>query len=177
MAQWPSVDVRHAWDTGEMNVFAPLRTIRLQLVPITPEVARRIAANDVAGLHCGEGWPHEHTKDGVTLALTHGQPAGWLVCFGGLVIGDCGTHAPVDSGGGVEIGYGLAAPYRGRGFGSEVVAAMSDWLLDRPGMSLVRARTSPGNIASRRVLEKAGFVAVRAGDDEVLYERRPDGTG
>lgn len=165
------------WDTGPMDSFAPLRTARLDLEPITTEVARSIAAGHVARLRPAEGWPHEHTKHGVAMALKHGQPAGWLVRSDGLVIGDCGIHRPVDSDGSVEIGYGLAGPSRGLGFGTELVAAISHWLLAQPDVVVVRATTSPANLASRRVLEKAGFAAVRSTDDEVFYELRDDARG
>lgn len=152
--------------------FDPLRTSRLHLEPITAQVALSIAAGDVAGLDPGDGWPHANTKNGVAMALEHGQPAGWLVRWEGQVIGDCGIHAPADDDGCVEIGYGLAGPYRGRGFGTELVVAISDWLLARRDVSTVLASTSATNFASRRVLEKAGFTMVGATEDETVYRRR-----
>lgn len=155
-----------------MDAFAPLQTARLKLEPITAEVARSIAVGDVAELQPADGWPHEHTKNGIDMALRHGHPAGWLVRFEGRVIGDCGIHAPVDDNGSLEIGYGLAAPYRGRGFGTEVATVISGWLLSQPGVSVVRATTLPANVASQRVLEKAGFSVVRSGDAEIAYELR-----
>ncbi len=152
--------------------FEPLQTSRLHLEPITDDVARSIASGDVADLGAADGWPQEGTRNGVTLALEHGHPPGWLVRSAAGVIGDCGIRAPVDDAGCVEIGYGLAGPYRGQGFGTEVVIAISDWLLGQPSVSAVRARTLPSNAGSRRVLEKAGFTVVGTADDEILYERR-----
>ena len=65
-----------------------------------------------------------------------GEALSWLVVADGAVIGDCGLHGgpygPVDDAGRVEIGYGLAAPSRGQGYGSEVVAAITGWLLAQP---------------------------------------------
>lgn len=152
--------------------FDPLQTSRLRLEPITAEVARLIASGDVADLAAAEGWPQAGTKNGVTLAMEHGHPAGWLVRCSGRVIGDCGIHAPVDDAGCVEIGYGLAETYRGQGFGTEVVLAISDWLLSQPIVSTVRARTQPSNAASCRVLEKAGFTVVDAREEESIYDRQ-----
>jgi RimJ/RimL family protein N-acetyltransferase len=134
--------------------FEPLQTSRLHLEPITGEVARSIASGDTAGLGAADGWTQEGTLHGVTLALEQAHPAGWLVRSAGRVIGDCGIGAPVDDAGCVEMGYGLAGPYRGQGLGTEVVMAISDWLLRQPSVSTVRARTLPSNAASRRVLEK-----------------------
>ncbi len=139
-------------------------------------VARLIAAGDVDDLAPAEGWPQPGTKNGVSHALEHGRPAGWLVRLDGRVIGDCGTKGPVDDCGGVEIGYGLARPCWGQGFGTEVVEAISDWLLAQPGVTAVRANTVPTNIASRRVLEKAGFVNVGGDEREILYERARGGS-
>jgi RimJ/RimL family protein N-acetyltransferase len=103
-------------------------------------------------------------------AIGSGHAAGWLVTLDGRIIGDCGTHGPADASGTVEIGYGLAAPYRGQGLGTEVVAAISDWLLSRPGVAKVRAAIVPTNVASRRVLEKCGFERVTSRDGEDVYE-------
>lgn len=85
-----------------------------------------------------------------------------------IVIGDCGTHGPADNEGAIEIGYGLAARYRGQGFGTELVAALTRWLLAQPGIRRVRARTHVGNLASRRVLEKAGFRQVSLTGAEIV---------
>ena len=68
------------------------------------------------------------------MAVKTGHPPGWLVTVGGAVIGDIGTHGPVDEAGSVEIGYGLAGPSRGQGYGSEAVAAVTEWLLSQPGV-------------------------------------------
>ena len=153
--------------------FEPLQTSRLSLEPISAEVARSITSGDVERLGPADGWPQSGTKNGIALAMEHGHPPGWLVRYCGHVIGDCGIRAPVDDAGCVEIGYGLASSYRGQGFGSEVVEAVSAWLLTQPDVSMVRASTLPSNTASRRVLEKAGFVFVRSTGEECVYERRP----
>ena len=69
------------------------------------------------------------------------------LCFKGLH--DDGT---------AEIGYGISEEYRGRGYATEAVDAMVSWALRRPGVRRVEAETEPDNKASRRVLEKCGFV-------------------
>ena len=99
-----------------------------------------------------------------------GYPPGWLITVDGAVIGDCGTHGPVDEAGRVEIGYGLAAPSRGQGYGSEAVATVTEWLLSQPGVRQVRAHTLTSNAPSRRVLEKAGFTYVGLDEGEALYQ-------
>ena len=154
----------------------PLRTARLRLEPVTTETARAILAGDLsgltaAGLAAADGWPHEDTADGLAMAVKAGYPPGWLITAGGTVIGDCGTHGPVDAAGCVEIGYGLAAPCRGQGYGSEAVAAVTEWLLSQPEVRQVQAHTLTSNVPSRRVLEKAGFRYVGLDEGEALYQR------
>jgi RimJ/RimL family protein N-acetyltransferase len=157
-----------------IDTFEPLSTDRLRLEPITPLVARLIASGNVGGLDVAEGWPQPGTRNGVAHAIEHGHPAGWLVLQAGRVIGDCGIKGPVDDAGGVEIGYGLASPSWGQGLGTEVVVAISDWLLAQPGVTTVRATTSLTNTASRRVLEKAGFTIVGMTEEEARYQRQSE---
>jgi RimJ/RimL family protein N-acetyltransferase len=156
---------------------APLRTARLRLEPVTIETARAILAGDLSGLTVADGWPHEDTADGLAMAAKGGRPPSWLILADGMVIGDCGLHGPVDEDGGVEIGYGLAAPWRGQGYGSEAVAAITEWLLGQPEVRQIRARTLISNAPSRRVLEKAGFQFTGLDDGEAVYQLMAAGAG
>jgi RimJ/RimL family protein N-acetyltransferase len=150
--------------------FERLVTERLVLEPIAPEVAEAVVAGDLSGLRVGDGWPHADTVDGIGMAVRHGHAPGWFVTLDGEIIGDCGTHAPPDEAGDVEIGYGLAAPYRGRGYGNELVVAASAWLLRRPGVRRVVAReVLADHVPSRRALERAGFVLEREERGLVWY--------
>jgi RimJ/RimL family protein N-acetyltransferase len=87
------------------------------------------------------------------------------------VVGDCGWYGPPGPDGDVEIGYGLAAPYRGRGIGSAAVTALLDWLATQPGVARVVAETDATNTASRRLLERLGFVLAETGETTVRYAR------
>jgi len=57
----------------------------------------------------------------------------------------------------VEIGYWLIPRARGRGFGSRAVGLLARWALTEAALARVEALVVPDNIASQRVLEKAGF--------------------
>lgn len=96
----------------------------------------------------------------------------WLVRLDGSVIGECGTVGGLGDGGEVEIGYGLAAEHRGRGYGNELVAALSRWLIAQPDVRYVVARSLAGNVASRRALENAGFVLQREEGGATHYALR-----
>jgi RimJ/RimL family protein N-acetyltransferase len=154
--------------------FERLVTERLVLEPVSVEAARAVVAGDLSSLRVGEGWPHEDTVDGLGMAVEHGQPAGWFVMLDGEVIGDCGTHGPPDEEGDVELGFGLAAPYRGHGYGRELTAAASAWLLAQPGVRRVVARgVLADNVPSRRALERAGFRVERESEGLVWYALGP----
>ena len=58
----------------------------------------------------------------------------------------------------VEVGYGLREGCCGKGYMTEAVRAMAEWAVAQPGVTRVEAETEAGNGASRRVLERAGFV-------------------
>ncbi|MHB1533129.1 MAG: GNAT family N-acetyltransferase [Acidimicrobiales bacterium] len=137
--------------------FREIATARLRLVPFDETTARAVLGGNLTGVRAAEGWPQEGTANGLTMALEHDEPPGWMITLGGKVIGDCGTKGSADGAGMVEIGYGLAAPFRGQGYGTEAVGGMAEWLLSQSGTVIVRASTLADNAASRRVLEKNGF--------------------
>ena len=57
----------------------------------------------------------------------------------------------------LEIFYYLLPSERGRGYGTEAIMIMVDYLFLSRDLMRVQATTDPSNIASQRVLEKAGF--------------------
>jgi [ribosomal protein S5]-alanine N-acetyltransferase len=67
---------------------------------------------------------------------------------------------PFDPGWGVEVGYYFHPSAWGKGYGSELVKACTDAADRVLALPEVRAFAHPENIASRRVLEKAGFEVV-----------------
>jgi len=74
-----------------------------------------------------------------------------------------------------EIGYGVRADARGRGYATEALAAVARWALTEGGLQRAWLSTIGENIASQRVAEKAGFhhegVLRRAGlEDDGLHD-------
>jgi len=57
----------------------------------------------------------------------------------------------------LEIGYSLVPSERGKGYGTEAVGIMVDFLFLSKSIERVQACTDARNVASQRVLEKAGF--------------------
>ena len=95
-------------------------------------------------------------------SLAHQEDWGWYALW--MIVRKDGAHignlsfkgAPVD--GEVEIGYGIAEEFRGLGYATEALETILEWAFDQPGVSKIAAETEPDNIASRRVLEKCGFL-------------------
>jgi RimJ/RimL family protein N-acetyltransferase len=162
--------------TGDVIVESEI----LRLVRMSVDQATALTAAEPIGPRYGEGWPHTDTLDGVRMALLAGDPAAlpWLVLWreaasdGEYVIGDIGCKGAPTADGEVEIGYGLAAPYRGRGIGTRVVRAFVRWLSDQPDVLIITAETDADNRASRLVLERVGFALVRLEDSAAWYELR-----
>ena len=76
----------------------------------------------------------------------------------GLVVGGIGFFGPpLDAE--VEIGYGIVPSRQGRGYATEAVLAMIAMAWADARVRTVVAGTDPGNVASQRVLGKAGFSA------------------
>ena len=153
-------------------MWSPIAAGSLILRPVSQAEAAALAAGDFTAVSTGDGWPHDDSLDGLRL-VADGQGRAWLVVLDGVVIGDCGTHGAAGPGVTVEIGYGLAAPYRGRGHGRQVVSALTRWLLDELGAAEVIAHTDVGNIPSRRALKRAGFHLTGEQDGQCRYEVSP----
>lgn len=64
----------------------------------------------------------------------------------------------IDSDGIVEIGYGIMEQYQEHGYATEAVKAISNWAFQEPKISSIEAEIDSKNIASKKVLEKCGFV-------------------
>jgi RimJ/RimL family protein N-acetyltransferase len=152
-----------------MNAADRIETPSLVLERLDPATARAILDGDLSGVRAGDGWPHDDTFDGLRMAVEQGAPLGWLVLLDGVVIGDCGTHGPADEQGDVEIGYGLAAPFRGRGYGTELVRGLATWQVAQPGVRRVTAGVEAENVPSWRALERAGFTCLSEEDGKRFY--------
>jgi len=117
-----------------------------------PEVMRYVRAPDTAeqsaaklealleeqAAHPGLGVKPAELRDG-------GAVIGWFVL----------TH--LDGGPEVELGYRLFPEHWGRGLATEGARALAEHAFEEVGLSRLVAVARPDNLASVRVLEKAGF--------------------
>ena len=73
------------------------------------------------------------------------------------------VSAQVEEPGEVEFGYTIGPAYAGRGYATEMVAAMIDAVFNLTEARALVANSRTINPASRRVLEKCGFVFTGTG--------------
>lgn len=82
----------------------------------------------------------------------------WIITLAadGTPVGSCGLFKRSD-GGDVEIGYALAAEFRGRGYMLEAAKALLEHVRNAFGLTRVAAVVRPENAASIRVLQQLGM--------------------
>lgn len=88
---------------------------------------------------------------------------GWLdlaIDLDGTVIGRIQTFVPAGRRlppGTFEVGIGLDAHVRGKGYGREALALLTDWLFGHAAAQVVEAPTDPGNAPMRAVFGHVGW--------------------
>jgi tRNA (cmo5U34)-methyltransferase len=90
----------------------------------------------------------------------HTGPVVWAVTLKetGELIGHAGVGPKEELGGEVELGYAISMSHAGRGLATEAAKAAVWWAFERGGLDYLAAIVLPENAASRRVLDKLGFV-------------------
>ena len=92
----------------------------------------------------------------------------------GELIGDAGISEVEGKPGETEIGYCIGQKYRGKGYATELLRAISDYVVSRFGIGVIWGRVVSGNEASMKVLAKSGYQFVRK---EFGAEDDPYGNG
>ena len=135
-----------------------------------------------------KNWPPDLTED--VLAFTARKltadpaNAGWYSWYMVLaeeppeisqVIGICGFKGRPKGDGVAEIGYSVLHQHRKKGYATEAVGRLLQWVFDQDGVRKIIAETYPDLRASVRVMEKNGFLFVGPGSEEgvVRYSKSP----
>ena len=157
-----------------------IRTERLELRALDDDGARAVLRGHPSdGVPWAEGYPLPSTLEAAAHVLERGPDAGRSHPFASFqiirrdepyVIGDCGFGAPPDSDGAVEIRWQLVARLHGRGLESEALEALIGFAFTRDEVVCVRASAAVGDFGSRRVLERAGMMAVGEDAERVYFE-------
>ena len=105
--------------------------------------------------------PHPYGPEDAAAFFAHhrNRPDDALILFierAGELIGGIG----IEKG---ELGYWLAEPHWGKGYGSEAARAVTDHAFEALGRDMMAASYLSGNAASRRILAGLGFVETGPG--------------
>jgi ribosomal-protein-alanine N-acetyltransferase len=92
----------------------------------------------------------------------------------GELIGDTGVNEVEGKPGQVEVGYGICKKYSGKGYATELLKAVTGFIVETFGIDVLYGRVMHGNSASVRVLEKNGYEFV---EEEFDAEDDPCGNG
>jgi [ribosomal protein S5]-alanine N-acetyltransferase len=152
-----------------------ITTERLELRPFTVESATATASGEQADLAWAAGFPRDDDRDAARMFLQapHEVFGGRFIIDtrAGVAVGTIGFLGPPDPDGVLTVGYGLVPQARGQGYATEALRALVEYALVQPGVVRVVADTDVSNVASHRVLEKAGFRRTHSTQDVHWYAR------
>jgi len=149
-----------------------LNTARLTLIPLTSqEMALLLQGMEhleqALGLTPSGFTPDTHTLEAMESlrqkALTRPGDllflTSWQIILRehNIAIGSVCFMGPPNEQQEAEIGYGLYPAFRGKGYMTEAICAITDWALRQTGVSGILAKTDTENVASKNVLRRAGF--------------------
>ena len=91
------------------------------------------------------------------------------------IVGSTGFHDFPDENGMIEIGYSIMEEVQRQGYGMELLMGAWKWILDFPGVKILRYTVSPTNVVSMHIIKKLGFALVGEQMDEedgleLIYE-------
>jgi ribosomal-protein-alanine N-acetyltransferase len=161
-----------------------IETPQLRLVPCTVTTAQAAMADRAAlevllGVRVPDDWPAEDLRDFLPIygQIVDAQAArqGWgiwlmLGSAKRALVGDIGFKGPPDDLHTVEIGYSVLPAFQGCGYATEAVQALVAWGFAQPGVGRIVANCRFDNVASIRVLEKAGMRQTGRDRDDLTWE-------
>ena len=122
----------------------------------------RFADNKKIADNLTDAFPHPYTREkGIAFihnAMEADPPSIFAIEVNGIPCGAIGIHVQTDvRRKNAEMGYWLAEPYWGKGIMPAVVRQMVDYAFRTFDIVRIFARPYSANLASQRVLEKAGL--------------------
>ena len=83
------------------------------------------------------------------------------------MVGDLCIYGEMNAAGEIEIGYGTYDEFQKKGFMTEIVKGIIDWVSTQVEVKSIIASTDKSNVASFTVLEKNNFVKI--GETATLF--------
>ena len=162
-----------------------LVTERLRLVPITLEAIEAVLDHDkpraetLVGATFPRAWPNDAlVAQGFPFSREALRAAPHVRLWGDsliilkdapMVVGSVVFHGhPGD--GVAEVAYGIAEPWRRKGFAIEATLAAIEWALGEDGITAVQATTFPWHAASLGVIKRLGMEPVGTREHDTLGE-------
>jgi RimJ/RimL family protein N-acetyltransferase len=155
-------------------------------------ILRRFRADDIAtfvryradpAIDRFQSWENFSAADGkaffASMSRQHPDtPGEWFqfaieLAATAAMIGDCALHARADSPREVEIGFTLALANHGKGYATEAVACLLDYIFGSLDKQRAIAITDARNAASIAVLERLGFARDPAPRRPVIFKGKP----
>lgn len=149
-----------------------IETERLNIIALTPEQLE-LWTDDIAELERQLGCSYKaEPMEGLFREIVCGQvekakkdPVNylwhtfWFIVSKSdrCVVGSIDFKDVPDSGGEVEIGYGLGREFEHNGYMTETVQAFCDWALHQDGVRHVIAETDTDGVSSQKILMRCGF--------------------
>ena len=98
----------------------------------------------------------------------------WKICYknSNNFIGYCGFWEINYQHFKTEIGYGLNPLFQAKGFMTEALSSMTNYMFSEMNIHHIKADIDPLNISSRRVLEKVGFYRIGLAKENYFYNGR-----
>ncbi|MUV12638.1 GNAT family N-acetyltransferase [Noviluteimonas gilva] len=140
------------------------RRIRLR-APVADDVAPVFALfSDPDTMRHWPRAPMRHTDEAAAYIaecaghFEGGRRIDWIVALphADTAIGTC-TLYDIEAGRGASIGYALLPAHRGRGLATDAVLTATAWAFRTLALERVEATVEPDNLASQRLLARAGF--------------------
>ncbi len=164
----------------EVHGTAELRTGRLVLRRYRPEDAAALYRNlgSDPAMYQYSGWnPYatlemaQETVNRFIESYRDEHTYSWVIDVDDVIFGTIGAYDYEDDR--IEVGFSIIRACWGRGYATEALKAVLEYLTENEGISCVTAWCAAENVGSRRVLEKSGMKLVRAAhDDLVVGEKR-----
>lgn len=87
-----------------------------------------------------------------------GEDYSWMIEVDSCPVGMIGAYDYNEKENSIEIGYSIFQDYWQKGYASLVVQMVCEYLMEEEGITLLKAWSAEENLASKRILEKCGFV-------------------
>ena len=136
--------------------------ISLYLLTLAELVSLKTSPSRLGDLELIDGsLPPDFIIDAAITEIEKGCDVFWYGFFlfvldGSMAVGSGGFRGKPENGR-VEVGYGVAESFQGKGIATISITQLTQLALERSDVAEVFAETSVSNIASRRVVEKVGF--------------------